>query len=183
MWSFTGADNQLWKWSESGNMLINVASGKPFAVGGFTEWRVARPKQGDILETQFGNKVGQSIHDQHKASHCNHRIHRLLMRGWPETTAVEVLLLLGKSTEMEANGSLLSLSTNLSPTQVWIVHQLLLHLPLLLNQQPLQHQQPLQLHQQQPCQPLSALSVLSALTMEATLRLRSSSSRTSGTPT
>merc|ERR1712212_973476 len=43
MWSFTGADNQLWKWSESGNMLINVATGKPFAVGGFTEWRVRRP--------------------------------------------------------------------------------------------------------------------------------------------
>jgi len=57
MWSFTGADNQLWKWSESGNMLINVATGKPFAVGGFTEWRVARPKQGDILETQFGDKA------------------------------------------------------------------------------------------------------------------------------
>ena len=61
MWSFTGADNQLWKWSESGNMLINVATGKPFAVGGFTEWRVARPGQGDILETQHGNKVGWSI--------------------------------------------------------------------------------------------------------------------------
>merc|ERR1719450_424633 len=57
MWSFTGADKQLWKWSESGNMLINVATGKPFAVGGFTEWRVARPKQGDILETQFGDKA------------------------------------------------------------------------------------------------------------------------------
>ena len=62
MWSFTGADNQLWKWSESGNMLINVATGKPFAVGGFTEWRAAKPKHGDILETQFGNKVGGSIH-------------------------------------------------------------------------------------------------------------------------
>ena len=61
MWSFTGADNQLWKWSESGNMLINVATGKPFAVGGFTEWRVGRPGQGDILETQHGNKVGWSI--------------------------------------------------------------------------------------------------------------------------
>ena len=111
------------------------------------------------------------------------------MRGWPETTAVEVLLSLGKSTEMEANGSLLSLSTNLLPTQVWIVHQLLLHLPLLLYQQPLQHQQPLlhpqpvQLHQLQPCLLLLALSVLSALTMEATLRLRSSSSRTTATPT
>merc|ERR1719450_829633 len=57
MWSFTGADNQLWKWSESGNQLINVATGKPFAVGGFTEWRVAKPKGGDILETQFGNKA------------------------------------------------------------------------------------------------------------------------------
>ena len=62
MWSFTGADNQLWKWSESGNMLINVATGKPFAVGGFTEWRAAKPKHGDILETQFGNKVGGSVH-------------------------------------------------------------------------------------------------------------------------
>ena len=57
MWSFTGADNQLWKWSESGNMLINVGTGKPFAVGGFTEWSVARPGQGDILETQYGDKV------------------------------------------------------------------------------------------------------------------------------
>ena len=57
MWSFTGADNQLWKWSESGNMLINVATGKPFAVGGFTEWSVARPQNGDILATQYGNKV------------------------------------------------------------------------------------------------------------------------------
>ena len=61
MWSFTGADNQLWKWSESGNMLINVATGKPFAVGGFTEWRAAKPKHGDILETQFGNKEGGSF--------------------------------------------------------------------------------------------------------------------------
>ena len=41
MWSFTGSANQLWKWSESGNQLINVATGKPLAVGGFTEWRVA----------------------------------------------------------------------------------------------------------------------------------------------
>merc|ERR1712106_101523 len=57
MWSFTGADNQLWKWSESGNQLINVGTGKPFAVGGFTEWSVARPKNGDILETQYGNKA------------------------------------------------------------------------------------------------------------------------------
>ena len=40
MWSFTGSDKQLWKWSESGNQLINVATGKPFVVGGFTEWRV-----------------------------------------------------------------------------------------------------------------------------------------------
>ena len=40
MWSFTGSDKQLWKWSESGNQLINVATGKPLAVGGFTEWRV-----------------------------------------------------------------------------------------------------------------------------------------------
>ena len=57
MWSFTGSDKQLWKWSESGNQLINVATGKPFSVGGFTEWRVARPKAGDILETKYSNKV------------------------------------------------------------------------------------------------------------------------------
>merc|ERR1711963_696272 len=47
----------LWKWSESGNQLINVATGKPFSVGGFTEWRVARPNDGDILETQYGGKA------------------------------------------------------------------------------------------------------------------------------
>ena len=40
MWSFTGSDKQLWKWSASGNQLINLATGKPLAVGGFTEWRV-----------------------------------------------------------------------------------------------------------------------------------------------
>merc|ERR1712192_362319 len=40
-----------------GNMLINVATGKPFAVGGFTEWSVARPGNGDILATQYGNKA------------------------------------------------------------------------------------------------------------------------------
>jgi len=57
MWSFTGSDKQLWKWSESGNQLINVATGKPFSVGGFTEWRVARPNDGDILETQYGGKA------------------------------------------------------------------------------------------------------------------------------
>ena len=61
MWSFTGSDKQLWKWSESGNQLINVATGKPFSVGGFTEWRVARPNDGDILETQYGGKVGPAL--------------------------------------------------------------------------------------------------------------------------
>ena len=61
MWSFTGSDKQLWKWSESGNQLINVATGKPFSVGGFTEWRVARPNDGDILETQYGGKVGRVL--------------------------------------------------------------------------------------------------------------------------
>ena len=89
MWSFTGADNQLWKWSESGNMLINVATGKPFAVGGFTEWRAAKPKHGDILETQFGNKVGGSFSlDLKQLQQCNDR---LLTLGQPRRTVVEAL--------------------------------------------------------------------------------------------
>merc|ERR1712083_1254627 len=60
MWSFTGSDKQLWKWSESGNQLINLATGKPLAVGGFTEWRVTNSSQwpySPMLETQHGNKA------------------------------------------------------------------------------------------------------------------------------
>merc|ERR1712179_206647 len=60
LWSFTGSDEQLWKWSESGNQLINVATGKPFAVGGFTEWRVTNSSKwpyAPMLETQHGSKV------------------------------------------------------------------------------------------------------------------------------
>ena len=38
MWSFTGEDNQLWVWSESGEQLLNQATGRPLAVGGYTRW-------------------------------------------------------------------------------------------------------------------------------------------------
>jgi len=60
LWSFTGSDEQLWKWSESGNQLINVATGKPLAVGGFTEWRVTNSSEwpyAPMLETQYGGQV------------------------------------------------------------------------------------------------------------------------------
>merc|ERR1711962_1347562 len=60
LWSFTGSDKQLWKWSESGNQLINVATGKPLAVGGFTEWRVTNSSEWPfkpMLETHHSGKV------------------------------------------------------------------------------------------------------------------------------
>jgi len=60
LWSFTGSDKQLWRWSESGNKLINVATGKPLAVGGFTEWRVTNSSDwpyAPMLETHHGGKV------------------------------------------------------------------------------------------------------------------------------
>ena len=59
LWSFTGEPDQVWVWSESGEQLINRASGRPLGVGGFMEWRVDQTAQGqDQLVTAYGGKVG-----------------------------------------------------------------------------------------------------------------------------
>jgi hypothetical protein len=52
----TGAPNQLWRWSESGSMLINMATNKPFTRFSMYEWRAVK-SSGDffMLANDFGS--------------------------------------------------------------------------------------------------------------------------------